>query len=135
MGLFGRSNRGHEPQTAEKLYYIGMKLSLEEEKFEEAIPYFDRALAIQPNHILAWCLKGNALYNLDRHLDALQCYNKALGIDNRTDIAWQGAAFVAKAMGREEDELFAWRHFLACTTDDGPVKTFAIDRVQELQSQ
>ena len=47
----------------------------------EAIEYYDKALAIDPDYVNALANKGLALYNLERHLEAIEYYDKALAID------------------------------------------------------
>lgn len=46
-------------------------------RYEEAIEYLDKALAINPNHDNASRNKGN----LRRYDEAIQCYDKAIEID------------------------------------------------------
>jgi tetratricopeptide (TPR) repeat protein len=41
-----------------------------------AIEYFDKAIELDPNYILAWNNKGTALRNLGRNNDAKKCYDK-----------------------------------------------------------
>ena len=48
---------------------------------KEAIQYFDKALAIDPNYVIALNGKGNALNNLGNYTQAVQYYDKALAID------------------------------------------------------
>jgi tetratricopeptide (TPR) repeat protein len=44
---------------------------------EEAIAYFDRALAIVPNYVEALCNRGTALKALHRSEDAVAAYDRA----------------------------------------------------------
>ena len=50
-------------------------------KSDEAIPFYERALAIDPHCYEAWVGKGSALKSLNLLKDALACYEKALAID------------------------------------------------------
>ena len=49
--------------------------------YTQAIPYLDKALAIDPNYKEALDNKGITLYGLDNYTQALQYFNKALAID------------------------------------------------------
>lgn len=49
--------------------------------YTEAIPYFDRALEIDPNNKFAFDGKGNALYGLGNDTQAIQYFDKALAVD------------------------------------------------------
>lgn len=48
---------------------------------EEAMQYFDQALAIDPDNVDALVNKGLALEDLDRTEEAIQYYDRAIAID------------------------------------------------------
>ncbi len=48
----------------------------------EAVPFFERALALDPANATAHCNYGNALARIKRPADAIQAYSKALSIDH-----------------------------------------------------
>ena len=50
-------------------------------KYQEAIEWYDKALKIDPNNILALNNKGLALSNLGKYQEAIEWYDKALKID------------------------------------------------------
>jgi len=49
--------------------------------YTEAIPYFDKALAINPNYTLALNNKGAALYGLGRYNESIAYFDKALSVN------------------------------------------------------
>jgi tetratricopeptide (TPR) repeat protein len=49
--------------------------------YQEAITYYDKALAIDPNNVYALNAKGVALGNLNKSQEAITYYDKALAID------------------------------------------------------
>ena len=51
------------------------------QKYKEAIKYYDKAIAISPNHAWTWRNKGLAHYNLEKHDEAIKCFDKAIEID------------------------------------------------------
>jgi Flp pilus assembly protein TadD len=52
-----------------------------QERYQEAIEWYDKALAIDPNYTRALNGKGNALLNLEKYQEAIEWYDKALAID------------------------------------------------------
>lgn len=61
-----------------KLGYQHHKL----DRFEEAVEYYDKALAIDPVYVAALNNKGSAYDNLGLFNKAIECYDKLLEIDN-----------------------------------------------------
>jgi len=61
-------------------YYKGMAY-LNEGNYTEAIPYFDKALAINPNYTLALNNKGAALYSLGIYNESIAYFDKALSVN------------------------------------------------------
>jgi tetratricopeptide (TPR) repeat protein len=57
---------------------------------EQAIAWFDKALAINPRLAKAWFGKGNALFRLGRLDEAKTCLGKAIEIDPQCVAAWAG---------------------------------------------
>ena len=84
MGLFKKSAK----KSASKLVDRGFDLYMHY-NYEEAIEYFDKALAIDPDCIdawggkmEAWFGKGELLIQLEKYEEAIECFDKALAIDN-----------------------------------------------------
>jgi tetratricopeptide (TPR) repeat protein len=61
-------------------YYKGMAY-LNEGNYTEAIPYFDKSLAINPNYTLALNNKGAALYGLGIYNESIAYFDKALSVN------------------------------------------------------
>ena len=53
----------------------------DQEKYEEAIKCYDKALRIDPKNTHAWNNKGIALYGQGNYAVALECFDRALEID------------------------------------------------------
>jgi tetratricopeptide (TPR) repeat protein len=47
-------------------------------RYKEAIADIDKILALKPNEILAWELRGSTLYKLTRYSEALNAYDRAI---------------------------------------------------------
>ena len=58
--------------------------------YTQAMQYYDKALAIDPNIEEAPTGKGTALYGLGNYIQALQYFNKALAIDPNNKVALSG---------------------------------------------
>jgi tetratricopeptide (TPR) repeat protein len=69
-----------------------------------------------------WSNKGAALKALDRHEEALGCYDKALVIDSRNANAWVNKGISLQALGRFEEALSCYDKALAI--DPGNVKAW-----------
>jgi uncharacterized protein YjbI with pentapeptide repeats/Flp pilus assembly protein TadD len=57
-------------------------------KYNEAIEYFSKAIAIMPDYAGAWKGKGFALYQYDQYEEATKCYDKAIEINPDYAEAW-----------------------------------------------
>src|SRR4029453_5979245 len=55
---------------------------------------------------------GAALENLGRHPAALACYDRALAIDSRYELAWVHRGTALEAQGHMEDALVCCAHAL-----------------------
>src|SRR5918999_167464 len=79
------ANTTTQSQTSESkdvnmLYSRGYE-AYEQGMYQQAIEYFDRVLAIDPNFLEALHYKGSALNSLQRHQEAIEYYDRALAID------------------------------------------------------
>ena len=63
------------------------KTLLEENKFEEALGFFEQALLLNQNDPELWNNKGVALRSIGRYDEALDCFNKSLELDPRDKTA------------------------------------------------
>ena len=69
--LFGKAGSQHRE---------GLRLSFRESKYSDALPFFDRALGIDPAMAAAWHDRGVALGKLGRDEEALRDLDKAVGL-------------------------------------------------------
>ena len=70
-------------------YYKGMAY-LNAGNYTEAIPYFDKALAINPNYSLTLNNKGAALYGLGMYNESIAYFDKVLAIQPTNALALAG---------------------------------------------
>ncbi|MDE2184562.1 MAG: sulfotransferase [Alphaproteobacteria bacterium] len=111
---------------AERLYHATLKASpshsgalqqlgvvcAQTGRFEEAVAYFARAVAVAANPGLCTAF-GNALYRLGRYTDALDRYGQALSLDARFAEADVGRGSALLALGRSDEALAAFAKALA----------------------
>jgi tetratricopeptide (TPR) repeat protein len=57
------------------------------EDYKEAIKCFDKAVQIDPNNVLAWISKANALIEYGNGEEAKKCLDKASKIDSKYDFS------------------------------------------------
>ena len=56
---------------------------LKEDKFEDALGFFDQAILLNQNDPEIWNYKGVVLRSMGRYNEALECFNKSLELDPR----------------------------------------------------
>ena len=82
-------------------------------RYEEMLLACDRALATDPNYVVAWSNKGNALRDLKRYEDAIQAYERALAIDQNDADAWYNKGLALRDLKRYEESIQACGRALA----------------------
>ena len=78
MGLFGRKKKNEQRASDLDDKYESLH-SLEQ--YEEAIACCDEAIALDPEHSMAWLNKGNSLIKLGKYEEAIACYDEAIKLD------------------------------------------------------
>ena len=66
--------------VSEEYYKKGLSLAKIED-YEEAAKYFDKAIQLDPNNILAWISKANALTELGNEEEARACFDRVRTIN------------------------------------------------------
>ena len=69
-----------------KFFYLANLLKEEKslrkkKEYKKALLYCEKSLRIYPNFATAWNNKGNILFNMDKKVEAIKCYKKALTIN------------------------------------------------------
>ena len=76
----------HRMNQIKEFVVKGKKL-LEENKFEDALGFFEQALLLDQRDPELWNYKGVALRSMGRYNEALECFNKSLELDPRDKTA------------------------------------------------
>jgi tetratricopeptide (TPR) repeat protein len=82
IGRYKESIDSHNEALRVKSSYADVLAAIgdtiyDNDKYQEAIAFYDSALRLNPNHARAWYSKGRALNNLGRNEDADVCLKKA----------------------------------------------------------
>jgi predicted O-linked N-acetylglucosamine transferase (SPINDLY family) len=101
-----------EPDHFDALNAMGV-LAGQSKDPQQAIEYFERAIAVRPGDSGAHCNHGLALKQLRRPEAALACFDRAIALDPRSAIAHYSRAEVCKDLGRTEEALAGYGEAIA----------------------
>ncbi len=71
-----------------------------QEKNDDAIVAYDKAIELDPTHTSAWNNKGIALFRLKKYEDAISCYDKTIELNPNHANAWYNKAKALRGMGQ-----------------------------------
>jgi tetratricopeptide (TPR) repeat protein len=83
------------------------------EALAEALPYYDRAVALRPNYAEAHANRAGVLRRLGRLDEAETAYATALGLDPRSPLAHYNHGLLLSELGRAAEALEAYDRALA----------------------
>jgi arylsulfatase A-like enzyme/Flp pilus assembly protein TadD len=98
-----------ESEEPETLNALGIALS-DAGRSAEALPYFARALELDPSNAAAYQNTGIALLRLDRNEEARQNLETALGLGKRHVRAWNALGVAWQRLGQPQKAIDAWDH-------------------------
>ncbi len=73
--------------------------------YEKAIDKCYECIRLKPKYIPAWNNKGNALYDLSKHEDAIKCYDKAIEIDANYFYTWNNKGNALHNLCKYQDAI------------------------------
>jgi tetratricopeptide (TPR) repeat protein len=99
-----QNNETNEPETAYAEFWIKKGNSLyEQDRYNEAVVFYDRAILLNPQLEAAWFNKGNALYMQGNYDEALVAFDKAIEINPQDAIAWNCRGLTLIKLSRNVD--------------------------------
>ncbi len=73
-------NKAQKIKEAEQLHQKAWNL-VEEQKYDEAMVYFDKALELDPANGKIWFNRGNNFVYQKKYKEALECFDKAIELE------------------------------------------------------
>lgn len=110
MSLFKKKEN---EKTAEEWFILGT----EEGDSDRQLEYFTKALEIDPEVIIRWVIKGQALNNLGRYDEAIVCLDKALELDPESGSSWNFKGFALQNLGRYDEAMICFDKALEIDPD------------------
>ncbi len=80
----------------------------EQNRYEDALASYDRAIEVQPEHWEVWCRRGNVLHDLGRYKDALASLDRSIEIQSNNFIAWFGRGLELNSLERYEEAIASY---------------------------
>ncbi len=103
-------NLGINPETYDKLlnwYGRGLEL-FNTERYDEAIPCFDKVLEIDQGYILALAYKGESLSRLGMYGEAMLCFDKVLEINPKYVYVLNSKGYVLHLLKKYNEALLCF---------------------------
>lgn len=89
----------------------------ENENFNEAIAFHDKAIELEPTFSDAYFYKGNALHSLKQYEDAINCYDKSIKYDSTDYEAYANKGSSYNSLGKYEEALVCYERALNLKPD------------------
>lgn len=114
-------------QTSENSYstnkdaldaYNGGLQPLKEEKYQEAIPWFEKAVSIDPKFAFAWDNLGVCYRRINNFPKAEEAYKQSLSIDPKGKTALQNLPVVYLYEKKNDEAIQAYKNILQYYPDD-----------------
>ncbi|MDE1726456.1 MAG: tetratricopeptide repeat protein [Thaumarchaeota archaeon] len=86
-------------EDADSWYKQGNDMMMQE-KNEDAILAYDKALNLNPSHASAWNNRGIAMFRLKLYQDAIDCYDKVIELNPNHANAWYNKAKALRGLGQ-----------------------------------
>jgi len=90
------------PKEAELEFLMATEL-MHQKKYDDAIKYYKKAIAIDPEYSLAWHYKGNCYDDMGKHDDACRAYDMALKLDPYHSDTWYNKSITLNKIGKTAD--------------------------------
>ena len=90
--------------TTEGLFYQGNAKSFSG-KYEEAIEYYSKAIALNPQFANAYNNRGNAKYSLGENEEAIKDYNQAIELNPQHASAYNNRGIAKSSLGDDDEAI------------------------------
>jgi len=96
------------PENVSAIRYLGLTYFREEKNFEEAEAWLRRATSIAPDFTAAWMNLGPVLLEMNKHMEAIECYKSALKAAPDDGLVWAGLAHAYAQASYPEESVTAF---------------------------
>jgi tetratricopeptide (TPR) repeat protein len=69
-------------------------------KYETALDFYNKSIAVDPKYTRAWIDKGNVLIKLNRTEEAISAYDSALALEEDLALVWNSRGEALMTLGR-----------------------------------
>ncbi|MBI5640830.1 MAG: tetratricopeptide repeat protein [Nitrospirae bacterium] len=109
----------------------------EQNKFGDALLYFEKAIALSPEYGKAWCNRANCLFSLERYQEAVNSCRRAVDVSPLFPEAWLSKATSEVTLGLSEDAVVSFQIFLALADQQKhkPLMQTATQSLRELSAK
>lgn len=92
-------------EDSARTWYHRAQVCCNNQRLDEAIACYEKALDHSPDDPILWRRKGFALIRAGRYTEAADCFDRALALDPADATAWQRKGYALACMGRKEDAV------------------------------
>jgi len=100
------------PEHPDALHLLGV-VAFQRGRYEEAVQWIDRAIALNPKHAGYHSNRGNALRRSQRFVEALASHERAIDLDPRSADVHHNRGLVLNDLGRFEEALASFARAIA----------------------
>ena len=105
------------PDQVDAMRYLALAYARDEQNLGDAEAWLRRATDLAPDHTAAWLDLGLVLAELNKYMDAIDCYRSALENDPENPAVWAGLANAYALASYPERSLEAFEKSLAINPD------------------
>ena len=105
------------PDQVDAMRYLALAYARDEKNLGDAEAWLRRATELAPDYMAAWLDLGLVLAELNKHMDAIECYRSALRNDPENAAVWAGLATAYALASYPERSLAAFEKSLALNPD------------------
>jgi tetratricopeptide (TPR) repeat protein len=88
------------------------------EKYDQAIPYYDKAIELNPNHALAYYSRGSAYVEIHQYRKAIADYDRAIELNPNHALAYYNRAGAYGEIGENEKAIADYDRAIEIDPDD-----------------
>jgi len=101
------------PDNIDALRILAQLYWRDDKQLSDAEALLRRVTQLAPGHTMAWTMLGGILQEVNRHAEAMQCYQAATRIDPSSAVAWSGAGIAHSHAGDVDKAIEAFERAIA----------------------